>query len=83
MSVRGVKTIWCVIDTSERDAHRVQPRNLSYVDWCDGGTLLVGCVAGHVKAGKEEIFSHHIICVLAWKSIDPHWIGGTKIPSII
>jgi hypothetical protein len=67
--VRWIQTIWCVVDASKRDAHGVQPSNLSNVHWCDSGALLVCCVASQVQAQEEEIFSHNILCILAWEPI--------------
>ena len=75
MCVRWIQTIWCVVDASKRDAHGVQPGNLSNVDWCDSGALLVSCVASQVKAGEEEICSHNILWILAWEPVDTHCIN--------
>ena len=72
MCVRRVKTKGCIIDAGKRDPQGVEPSNLSHVHRCHGRALLVGCVAGHVKAPEEEIFSNNILCALAWEPIHTH-----------
>lgn len=64
------------VDAREGDAERVEPCKLIHIDGGDAGADLVIRVARHVEvleeAVVEEVVCHHLIWILANKSIHVH-----------